>query len=168
MKARLLLVLAVWGVSAGVSSELLGCGNKFLVASRGTRFGKAPIARAEASILVYADPTSQMADATGNVPVEQILAEAGYQPVTVTDPGQLDEALQQGNWDLVLADLSASADLRTRLGGIDAPMVVPVLFQPTRAVMAQAKKEYDRVVRAPVKSHRFVQTIDDAVALRSR
>lgn len=168
MKAKLFLVFAVWGLSAGLSSDLWGCGNKFLVASRGTRFGQAPIARAEASILVYADPTSQMADATGNVPVGQILAEAGYQPVTVTDPGQLDEALKQGKWDLVLADLSASTDLRARLGGIDAPMVVPVLYQPTRAVMAQAKKDYERVVRAPVKSYRFVQTIDDAVALRSR
>ena len=168
MKARLFLVLVVWGVSAGVSSELLGCGNKFLVSSRGTRFGKAPIARAEASILVYASPTSPMSDAVGNVPVEQILVEAGYQPITVTDPGELDQALQQGAWDLVVADLADSADLRARLEGIDAPMVVPVLYQPTRAVMAQAKKEYERVVKAPLKSHRFVQTIDDAVALRSR
>ncbi len=67
-----------------------------------------------------------------------------------------------------MADLADSTDLRARLEGIDAPMVVPVLYQPTRAVMAQAKKEYERVVKAPLKSHRFVQTIDDAVALRSR
>ncbi len=168
MRAKLLLVLAVWGLGACLSSELFACGNKFLVASRGTRFGKAPIAREEASILVYANPASPMSDAVGNVPIEAILVDAGYQPTTVTDPNELDLALQQGQWDLVLADLGDSADLRSRLEGIGAPMIVPVLYQPTRTVMAQAKKEYERVVKAPIKSQRFLETIDDAVALQAR
>ena len=168
MKARLLLVLAVWGAGAGVSVELSACGNKFLVASRGTRFGKAPMARAEASILVYANPTSSLSNVFGELPVEKILVEAGYQPTLVTEAHEIERALEQGQWDLVLADLADSADLRGQLEGADAPMVVPVLYEPTRTVMAQAKKDYARVVKAPIKSQRFLRTIDDAVALQAR
>ncbi len=168
MKTKLFLVIALVALGLSASSELFACGNKFLVASRGTRFGKAPIAREEASILVYANPASVLSDVIGAVPVEEILVEAGYQPTTVTDPKELDLALQAGEWDLVLADFSDSAGLRDRLSGIDGPIVVPVLYEPTRPVMAQAKKDYERVVKAPIKSQRFLQTIDDAVALRSR
>ena len=43
-------VLFIYGISSG---ELLACGDKFLVASRGTRYQRAGQARHGASILVY-------------------------------------------------------------------------------------------------------------------
>ena len=163
MKGRLLIVLILWG--AGASADLLACGNKFLVASRGTRFGKVAVARQEAAILVYANPDSSMPQAIGDVPVEMILLQAGYLPTTVSDTAALDEALSQGGWDLVLADLDDSTALSVRLSDDNAPMIVPVLYQPTRTDMAQAKKDYESVLKAPFKSQRFLETIDDAVAL---
>ena len=163
MKGRLLIVLILWG--AGASADLLACGNKFLVASRGTRFGKVAVARQEAAILVYANPDSSMPQAIGDVPVEMILLQAGYLPTTVSDTAALDEALSQGGWDLVLADLDDSTALSVRLSDDNAPMIVPVLYQPTRTDMAQAKKDYESVLKAPFKSRRFLETIDDAVAL---
>ena len=164
MKGKLLIVLVLLGVVG--STDLLACGNKFLVPSRGTRFGKVPVERQEASILVYANPTSDMPEAIGEVPIELVLLQAGYLPTTVADRDELDRALRQGSWDLVLADLTDSADLRWQLDGDDAPMVVPVLYAPTRSDMAQAKKDYERVIKAPLKSQRFLESIDDAVAMR--
>lgn len=164
MKAKLLIVLFLWGV--GASSDLFACGNKFLVASRGTRFGKVPVDRQEAAILVFANPASTLPKAMGDVPVEVVLLQAGYLPTTVSDAEELNQALGQGGWDLVLADLDDSADLRSRLQGAGAPIVVPVLFEPTRSDLAQAKRDYGRVLKAPFKSQRFLETIDDAVASR--
>ena len=157
-----LLVLA--GVGAG--TDLLACGNKFLLVSRGTRFGKVAAARHPAAILLYVNRTSALPEALGKVPVEAILSKAGYQPTTVSDPAELEQALRQGGWDLVLADLADSAALHDRLQGDGAPMVVPVVYRPARGVEKQAKKDYGRVLRAPFKGQRLLETIDDAVAIR--
>ena len=48
-------ILVIYGVTSG---ELLACGDKFLVASRGTRYQRAGQARQGASILVYLPSTS--------------------------------------------------------------------------------------------------------------
>ena len=83
MKAKLLILFVLWG-ACGVT-ELLACGNKFLVPSRGTRFGKVAIDRQEAAILVYATPASGVARAMGDIPVETVLVQAGYMPSAVPD-----------------------------------------------------------------------------------
>ena len=162
MKGKLLLVLIVWGLSA--SCDVFACGNKFLVTSRGTRFGKVAVARQEAAILVYANPASSMPQAMGDVSVEEVLLEAGYQPTIVTDSDEFELALSQGHWDLVLADLNDSAAVRVRMGE-EAPMVVPVMYEPTKSDFRQARQEYDSVIKAPVKSQRFLKSIDEAVAM---
>ena len=168
MKTKTLVVafLLLW--AAGASSELLACGNKFLSPSRGTRFGKLSFERLDAAILVYANPESSLPKAIGDVPVEDILREAGYRPRTVTDPEELDLALRQGGWDLVLADLADSEPLRWREEGEGTPMVVPVLYQPTRSDLSQARKNYERVLKAPFKSMRLLEAVDDAVALLAK
>ncbi len=162
MKGKLLLVLIVWGLSA--AGDVFACGNKFLVTSRGTRFGKVAVARQEAAILVFANPASSMSQAMADVSVEEVLLEAGYQPTIVTDSAEFELALSQGNWDLVLADLNDSAAVRVRMGE-EAPMVVPVMYEPTKSDFRQARQEYDSVIKAPVKSQRFLKSIDEAVAM---
>ena len=67
----------------------------------------------------------------------------------------------------MLADLDDIATLRGQSQGDGAPVILPVLYEPTRSVMAQAKQDYGRVLKAPFKSQRFLQTIDDAVAVLS-
>ena len=50
-------VLVIYGITSG---ELLACGDKFLVASRGTRYQRAGQARDTASILIYLPPSSAL------------------------------------------------------------------------------------------------------------
>ena len=104
----------------------------------------------------------------GDIPVETVLVQAGYMPTRVTDPEELNEALAQGGWDLVLADLDASDNLRWQLEGGDALTVVPVLYEPTKSDFQQARKDYGSALKAPFKSQRFLETIDDAVAMRGQ
>lgn len=162
MKWKLLFVLVLWGV--GGAADVFACGNKFLVASRGTRFGKVAVARQEAAILVYANPDSAVPHAVVNVPVETVLVNAGYQPTVVADPEEFNQALSKGGWDLVLADLRDTATVEVQLGD-EAPMVVPVLYEPTKSDYQLAKQEYDNVIKAPMKSQRFLESIDEAVAM---
>lgn len=163
MKWKVVLVAAL--VSTCIAADLLACGNKFLVPSRGTRFGKVPVARQDAKILVYAPPNSSLSNALGDIQVATLLAEVGYQPTTVSSPDELDAALVQGGWHLVLADTTV---LPAALQGEEAPAILPVLHEPSRTQLADAKQTYGQVIKSPAKSQRFVETVDYAVASQAK
>jgi hypothetical protein len=167
MKRTLLVVgiLILYGVGP---AELLACGEKFLVVSRGTRFQRASVARQPANILVYANPMSGLPKALERAAVDTTLRKAGYQPTSVAGAAELEQALRQGGWDLVVADLADTSALRGRLQSGDAPMLLPVALNATGSELAAAKKDYQRVLKGPVKSQAFLEAIDDALALREK
>jgi hypothetical protein len=169
MKKTLLAVgiLFVYGVGSG---ELLACGDKFLVASRGTRYQRAGQARHGASILVYMHASSTIPKAFERVS-EDVTKKAGFRVTRVENANELDQALRQGGWDVLLADLADSPDVRGRVqnsGGPDAPLLVPVAYGVTGTQIAQAKKDYQRVLKGPIKTYAFLAAIDDALAARQK
>ncbi len=166
MTTRLFVVGVFILASAG--TDLLACGEKFLVMSRGTRFQRAGVARQPAKILVYANPSSTLPKALERAMVGDTLRKAGYRPTLVAAAGDLDLALRQGGWDLVVADLGDSTTLRARLQSSDAPMVMPVVLNATGVEIAKAKKDFQRVIKGPVKSQAFLDAVDDALALREK
>ena len=158
----LLSVVAASGV------DLAACGDKFLVFSRGTRYQTAAAARRPANILVYANPASTLPKALEKASVDSTLRKAGYKPTSVSAPADLEAAIKQGGWDIVVADLADSASLRGRFQGKTAPMVVPVVLNATGTELALAKKEFERVLKGPIKSQAFLEAIDDAITLRDK
>jgi hypothetical protein len=157
-------VLFIYGISSG---ELLACGDKFLVASRGTRYQRAGQARETASILVYLPPSSALPKAFERVS-EDVTRKAGYRIINVSNATELEQALRQGGWDLLLTDLADSQMVRGRVSGAGSPLVVPVAYKVTGTELAQAKKEYQSVLKGPIKTYAFLAAIDDALALRSK
>jgi hypothetical protein len=161
---KLLFVGVFVLIGIGPATDLLACGDKFLVGSRGTRFQRARIAGRQAAILVYANPSSDLGKALAGVPVEDSLKKVGYRAAAVTSPDELVRAIAQGGWDLVIADLSDSPALRGQLSqSAMAPLVMPIAFNPPKTVLAQAKKDYPRVVKGPIGSQAFLDALDDAV-----
>jgi hypothetical protein len=167
MRARLLVVGVLVLSGVGASGDLLACGDKFLVVSRGTRYQRAGEARHAASILVYLPPSSTLPKAFARVS-EDVTKKAGYRFVNVSNTSELDQALKQGGWDLLLTDLGDSQAVRGRVTGATAPLVVPVAYQTTGTELAQAKKEYQRILKGPIKTYAFLAAIDDALALRAK
>lgn len=167
MRRRLLVAGLVVLTFAG--SDLFACGDKFLVVSRGTRFQRAGLARPPATILVYANPTSTLPKALEKAEVDETLRKAGYKPTSVTDPKQLEQTLRKGGWDLVIADLADGTAVRSVVAGATKePMILPVVYRATGSEIAQAKKDYPRVIKGPVKSQAFLDAVDDAVLLRMK
>ena len=80
MKRWLVVGLLVL-TGAGPASDLLACGDKFLVISRGTRYQRAAFRR-PANILIYANATSTLTQSLGNVPVAATLSKVGYRTTT--------------------------------------------------------------------------------------
>jgi hypothetical protein len=166
MSARL-LVVGILAFSAS-GADLLACGDKFLVISRGTRFERAAMPREPAAILVYVNPASTLPKALERVPIEATLRRVGYQPTTVAQPGEFEQALGRGGWDVVIADLADSAALRGRLQGSEAPAILPVLHAATGRELAQARRDYLHVLRGPVKSQSLVDAVDEVLAQRQK
>ena len=93
---------------------------------------------------------------------------SGYRLINVSNTSELEQALRQGGWDLLLTDLADSQAVRGRVTGAAAPMVVPVAYHVTGSELAQAKKEYQRVLKGPIKTYAFLTAIDDALAQRAK
>jgi hypothetical protein len=157
-------VLVLYGITSG---ELLACGDKFLVASRGTRYQRAGQPREAASILIYLPPSSTLPKAFERVS-EKETKKAGYRLVNVSNTNELDQALKQGGWDLLLTDLADSQAIRGRVTGASAPLVVPVAYQVTGTELAQAKKDYQKVLKGPIKTHAFLAALDDVLAFKAK
>ena len=115
-------ILVIYGITSG---ELLACGDKFLVASRGTRYQRAGQARETASILIYLPPSSTLPKAFERVS-EDVTRKAGYRLINVSNATELEQALRQGGWDLLLTDLADVQTVRGRVSGASAPTVIPV------------------------------------------
>jgi hypothetical protein len=166
MNARVIAAALLLVAGSSTSDSLLACGEKFLMGSRGTRFHR-PTVRQSAAILVYANPALNLPKALANVPFEATLRKAGYQPTVVTSLAALSSALSRGGWDLVLADVSDSQALSTRPQNASSPIVLPVMYNPTGAELAAAKKQHRRILKAPTKNQAFLDAVDDALAQRS-
>jgi len=163
LAAGVLLLLAI------ATPDLLACGDKFLVLGRGTRFQHAALARFPAAILVYANPSSSLPKALSNLPVEATLRKAGYRPTTVASASELDEALHTSRWDLILLDVADSSAVAAQAtGNSTPPAILPVLYNPTEPELEVARHKYRCIVKSPTKNQSFLETIDEAIALRGR
>jgi hypothetical protein len=158
-------VLAIFCAVTG--GDLQACGDKFLVVSRNTRY-KRSAPRSSALILIWANPSSSLPLALANVPVDATLRKAGYHPTSVATAAEFEAAIAQGGWDLILADGADCDALRRRLSGDGAPFVLPVLYNATAAELKQAKKLYACVLGSPTKNQAFLDTIDEALAIRPK
>jgi hypothetical protein len=161
MKIRLVVTILLLGVIAA-GEPLFACGEKFRVGTRLTRFQQPPRARGAASILIYANPA--LSKALAGVPVDQALRKAGYKPTSVTSPKEFQAALDRGGWVLVLLVVGDSGAAIARSPVANAPVVVPVIFNASKAELAAAKKQHPHALKGPIKSQSLVHAIDDALA----
>ena len=160
MTTRLVVTVLLLAM-IGAGEPLFACGEKFRMASRPTRF-RPPVPRVAASILIYANPA--LSKALAGVPVDQTLRKAGYKPTSVTSPKEFQAALDRGGWDLVLLDVRDSGAAFARSPVANAPVVVPVIFNASKAELAAAKKQHPHALKGPIKSQSLVHAIDDALA----
>jgi hypothetical protein len=117
----LVVVLAV-----GISGDLLACGDKFLVAGRGTRYQRPKTARA-ASVLIYADPSSAVAANLKKAKVESLLKLEGHRATKVQTLEELSAVVSNGRYDVILTANSDSANVQRLVKpSPDAAIVVAV------------------------------------------
>jgi hypothetical protein len=97
-------------LAVGATSDLLACGDKFLVAGRGTRYQRPKAARA-ASVLIYADPSSAVAASLKKAKVESLLKLEGHRATRVQTLQELSATVSNGRYDVILTANSDSASV---------------------------------------------------------
>jgi hypothetical protein len=89
----------------------------------------------------------------------------GYRPVIAASPSELDAALRNRKWDVVVVDGRDLAAVAQRVQKPAAPHLVPVLTRPTKDELKQAVQTFDTVLNTPTKTRAFVDVVDDAMDL---
>ena len=121
------LIAIVFVLAVG---DLLACGDKFLVAGRGTRYQRPKDVRA-ASILIYATPSSER--------VQAMLERQGHHAVTVKTFDQLSATLSANHFDVILAASDAAAKIQQLFVGVpDAAVVVAFETVPRPGMLLNA------------------------------
>jgi len=106
--------------------DMLACGDKFLIAGRGTRYQRPKNARA-ASVLIYTDPASAVAAALKKAKVESLLKLEGHRATKVGTLQELSTIVESGRYDVILTANSDSATVQRLLqASPDAAIVVAV------------------------------------------
>jgi hypothetical protein len=165
MRRGIGLVFLVAAVGLWTGADLLACGEKFLVAGRGTRYHRPKGFRA-ASILMYANPSTGLDAALQKLPVESVLKREGHQFTTVATPEQLSAILATGRFDVVLAAAGDAKTAEQLLGGRpDAPILLSfcVKGQEKRVAPGSAC-----ALKAPSKERHLLEAIDKAVERHDR
>ena len=88
-------------LAVGMTGDLFACGDKFLVAGRGTRYQRPKNARA-ASVLIYADPASAVAASLKKAKVESLLKLEGHRATKVQTLEELSTVMSSGHYDVIL------------------------------------------------------------------
>jgi len=148
MSLRRMVGVLLVVLSVGVPVDMFACGDKFLIAGRGTRYQRPKNARA-ASVLIYADPASAMAATIKKAKIESLLKLEGHRATKVQTLQELSTIMSSGRYDVILTANSDSANVQRLLQtSPDASVVVGV----------------DDLV----KNHSLLEAIDKAVLQRDQ
>jgi len=158
---------AVLGAAALFGTVGLACGDKLLVIGRGVRFQHA-YAPHQGSLLIYSSGT-QSGSTLRSAKLQTTLKQAGHKLQTVEGASQLDGVLKSGKVDVVLADFADLAGITRELQSAPSkPVVLPILFKPSKAELAAAQREYKFVLKAPTDEVQYLRAIDEAMKVRLR
>jgi len=111
MRMRRTFGVLIVALAYVMSSDLLACGDKFLVAGRGTRFQRPKNARA-ASVLIYAAPASATETSLKKGKVESLLKLEGHRATKVQTLQELSTVVSSGRYDVILTGASDSASVQ--------------------------------------------------------
>ena len=163
---RRVLVIGVIAMVLASSVDLGACGDKFLRVGRSARFRRYAAVH-PAAILIYRPEHSTRA---GIEELKTLLKQAGHRPVAVENGTDIVSALAAAQYDVVIADYAdvghISSEIQTTAS---KPQILPILYKPTKAVEAEAEKQYTCLIKPhAMTKYDALEEIDRLIDLRSK
>lgn len=168
-------LIAFGAVIATVLSQgvvpLHACGDKLMMLGRGIRFQSKHTPRA-AAVLLYL-PESATGQALTDPNLESALREAGHAVRAVTSPVDLETALRNGTFDVVLANIDHAPELQ-RVKSVESgsAVVLPAIYlvapasygkQQSKAARERASKDFSIIVAVPGRPGHYCHAVDQAM-----
>lgn len=165
---KLLLGLGLFGATLALGGDAFACGDKLVVVGRGLR-PKRIKGGPPASILLYADPKGSLPTALEQGNLRKNLEKAGHRLRSVGTREDLQTALRTGSYDLVLTDFKAASLVETQVKDAPSkPTVLPTLYNPSEAELADAAQAYQCVLKSPGQQKDYMAVVNEALALRTK
>ena len=155
-------LFAVVVALGSVAPDLLACGEKYVVATRGTRFSAPPPKRTDAAILLYADPASELSRMLLKLSGAKMLQKVGYRVTEAATDSQLAAALNQ-RWDLAVVDFGSLRVMASQGRNIPAATVLPVSYALTGSELKDARRQYPFIIKAPTRATTLLDAVDAAL-----
>jgi hypothetical protein len=146
--------------------DLSACGDKLLVVGRHLRSARAHGAVQRASILVLLDGRGHIQAALRETRLKRDLELAGHKLRLVSTPGELAAQVGSGRHDILIADVSEAAALRTGvLAAPGSPILLPVVTD-AEVDPGQAEARLSCVERSPSAGKHYLAVIEKVMAQR--
>jgi hypothetical protein len=160
------LIVVLIALSATWSTVKLAnaCGDKTMRVGGGLRFLQFQASKNPSSILIHA-----AALPAGNASrLKDFLKTVGHKANTFDNVDRLGEALKTGQYDLVLTNLAAAAELQKHVASLSPKtVVVPVTFKPSSEEAATAR-QYKVIVKNPKYAEDFLPAVYQVMKARSK
>jgi len=165
---RIFAGCAVTGCLLFIPPVAEGCGDTLVSLLSSVRYQRAFMASRHASIVVFSNQRATGPVLT-NPNLRATLKEVGHSVVVVQDSAQLDFVLKAGNVDVVLTDVADAGDLSRELKAAPSkPVIVPVLYKPSKGEWAVAQKQFPFPIKASADQIQFLRMIEMAMKMRAK
>jgi hypothetical protein len=119
-----------------------------------------------AAILAYSGRSASAA-LIRSLESQPAFKKAGYRFKLVENSAGFDEALKNGKYDIVLADIGEASELNQEvLSAASRPILLPVAFKASKDEQSAAQKKYHCLLKAPGNFESYVDAIDRAMDLK--
>jgi hypothetical protein len=138
------------------------CGDKTLRIGRGARFKRTGH---PAAVLIYI-PSDASANAIEKAPRLQSFLKkyGGHKARVVQGTDRLTEALDSGQYDVVLSSLGEALKVQKQIESFASkPAVVPMILKGTKAEVAVAQKQYRYIVKDANSGDDYLETIEEVM-----
>jgi hypothetical protein len=167
MNRTLVAIGLVTATSLAIGPAMDACGDKSLSAG-GIRMQRALAARYPASVLAYVPAESRLSSARRELNLQETLQRVGHTYQEVASLSALEASVATGRFNIIVADVSDSAELQRSLDSSPSRVVVvPVAYRLTKEEEREAAKHSRFLIKAPSQAAQYLTTIANAVASRS-
>ena len=145
------------------------CGDKLLALGRGVRFQRAYKAPHPGNLLVLWRVDPQQPNSGKDLQFRALLMAVGHKVTIVYNAEETKKALETQEFDLLLFEIDDEIHVDSSLAtAAKRPSVVPILYQPSGALMTSARQKYHWVIKAPVKPGQLLAAIDEVMDQRRK
>ena len=167
MRRILLGLYLTCGIVLFSVTQSPACGDKVLALGRAVKLRY--LSAHSTAILVYARAGTPAAGALSDPKLQSSLKHYSKTLKYVTSPMELDQALDQAKYDLVLTDSGDAAATEQTLQAIDShTVVVPVLNAGTKSEASSLARQYHVVLKAPGKPNSYLSVLDEAMEIKAK